>query len=56
LRPIYFVDSFNNPIPLHPGRMWIHLVTPFSGVSEQGNGEWLVNFIQPLDPKDTPVP
>lgn len=56
LRPIYFVDSFNNPIPLHPGRMWIHLVTPYSSVSEQGNGEWLVKFIQPLDPFDTPVP
>ncbi len=56
LRPIYFVDSYNNPIPLHPGRTWIHLVTPFSAVSEQGNGEWLVQFVQPLDPKDTPVP
>jgi hypothetical protein len=56
LRPIYFVDPFNNPILLHPGRMWIHLVTPFSGVSEKGSGEWLVNFVQPLDPVDTPMP
>lgn len=56
LRPIYFVDSYNNPIPLHPGRTWIHLVTPFSGVSDQGNGKWLVTFVQPLDPPDTPVP
>ncbi len=56
LRPIYFVDSYNNPIPLHPGRTWIHLVTPFSGLSDEGNGEWRVTFIQPLDPPDTPVP
>ncbi len=56
LRPIYFVDSYNNPIPLRPGRTWIHLVTPFSGVSEKNPGEWLVQFVQPLDPKDTPSP
>ncbi|MEW6085204.1 MAG: SdrD B-like domain-containing protein [Chloroflexota bacterium] len=56
LRPIYFVDSYNNPISLHPGRTWIHLVTPFSGVSDQGNGTWLVTFVQPLDPPDTPAP
>jgi hypothetical protein len=56
LRPIYFVDSQNNPVPLHPGRTWIHLVTPFSGVSDQGNGKWFVQFVQPNDPKDTPSP
>lgn len=56
LRPIYFVDSYNNPIPLHPGRTWIHLVTPFSGVNDEGNGNWFVKFVQPLDPLDTPVP
>ena len=56
LRPIYFVDSYNNPIPLRPGRTWIHLVTPYSSVSDQGNGKWLVQFVQPLDPLDTPVP
>lgn len=55
-RPIYFVDSYNNPIPLHPGRTWIHLVTPYSSLSDQGNGKWLVTFVQPLDPLDTPVP
>lgn len=56
LRPFYFVDSYNNPIPLHPGRTWIHLVTPFSGVSDRGSGEWRVQFVAPLDPLDTPVP
>ncbi|MCC6500646.1 MAG: DUF3048 C-terminal domain-containing protein [Anaerolineales bacterium] len=56
LRPIYFVDSFNNPIPLHPGRTWIHLVTQFSGLNETKPGEWSVSFVQPLDPLDTPTP
>ncbi|MCC6299173.1 MAG: DUF3048 C-terminal domain-containing protein [Anaerolineales bacterium] len=56
LRPIYFVDSFNNPISLRPGRTWIHLVTPFSGLNETKPGEWLVKFVQPLDPLDTPSP
>jgi hypothetical protein len=56
LRPIHFADSYNNPIPLHPGRTWIHLVTPYSGVSETSSGEWLMKFVQPLDPLDTPAP
>ncbi len=56
LRPIYFVDSHNNPIPLHSGRTWIHLVTPFSGLNEVGNGNWSVKFVQPIDPLDTPTP
>jgi len=55
-RPVYFVDSQNNLIPLHPGRTWIHLVTPFSSVTHQGNDTWLMQFVQPADPKDTPVP
>jgi hypothetical protein len=56
LRPMHFVDAQGNPIPLHPGRTWIHIVTPFSSVSDQGGGTWLVNFVQPYDPEDTPTP
>jgi len=56
MRPIYFVDAQNNLIPLHPGRTWIHLVTPFSSVVNQGVGKWLIQFVQPEDPLDTPVP
>jgi hypothetical protein len=55
-RPLYFLDTKNNPLPLHPGRTWIHLVTEFSSVSDQGNGRWLVTFAQPYDPEDTPEP
>lgn len=55
-RPIHFVDSQNNLIPLHPGRTWIHLVTPFSSLIDQGDGKWLMQFVQPYDPLDTPTP
>jgi hypothetical protein len=56
MRPIHFVDAQDNLIPLRPGRTWIHLVTPYSSVINQGNGRWLMQFVQPDDPIDTPVP
>jgi SdrD B-like protein/DUF3048 family protein len=56
VRPMHFVDQQGNPVALHPGRTWIHIVTPFSKVVDQGSGTWLVNFVQPYDPEDTPVP
>ncbi len=49
LRPIHFVDVDGNPIALHPGRTWIHLVTPAS-IVEGEEGQWRVQFIQPYDP------
>ena len=56
VRPMHLVDSQDNLVPLHPGRTWIHIVTPFSSVTNQGGGSWLVQFVQPYDPEDTPVP
>jgi len=47
LRPMHFVDAQDNLVPLRPGRTWIHLVSPFSSVTEQGDGHWLVRFVQP---------
>lgn len=55
-RPMHFVDAQNNLVALRPGRTWIHIVTPFSYVTDQTDGKWLVNFVPPLDPEDTPVP
>ncbi|MFT3893564.1 MAG: SdrD B-like domain-containing protein [Anaerolineales bacterium] len=55
-RPMHFVDAQNNLVPLHPGRTWIHIVTPYSSVTDEGNDEWLVHFVQPDDPIDTPKP
>ena len=56
VRPMHFKDAQGNLIPLHPGRTWIHIITPFSSVTEQGDGSWLVQFVQPYDPEDTPEP
>jgi SdrD B-like protein/DUF3048 family protein len=56
VRPMHFVDAQGNLIPLHPGRTWIHTITPFSSVVDQGDANWLVNFVQPYDPEDTPAP
>lgn len=56
VRPMHFVDAQGNLVPLHTGRTWIHIVTPFSSVSDKGNGDWLVQFVQPYDPEDTPTP
>jgi SdrD B-like protein/DUF3048 family protein len=56
VRPMHFVDSQGNLIPLRPGRTWLHLVTPFSSVTDEGEGNWLVQFVQPYDPEDTPEP
>ena len=47
LRPMHFVDAQDHLIPLRPGRTWIHLVSPFSSVTDQGEGQWLVSFVQP---------
>jgi len=56
VRPMHFIDSSGNPIALHPGRTWIHIVTPFSSLTEVNDGDWLVEFVQPYDPEDTPTP
>lgn len=55
-RPLHFVDADGNPVQLHPGQTWIHIVTPFSSITTQGGADWLVKFVPPLDPPDTPVP
>ena len=49
-RPIYFEDAQGNPIPLRPGKTWIHLMTPQSYLQELDSGKWQVNFVQPHDP------
>ncbi len=56
LRPMHFVDAQGNLVPLRPGRTWLHIITPFSSVTNQGDESWLVQFVQPYDPVDTPVP
>jgi hypothetical protein len=53
---MHFVDTRDNLVALHPGRTWIHIVTPYSSVTDQGNNQWLIQFVQPYDPIDTPLP
>jgi hypothetical protein len=55
-RPLHFINAQNDLVPLHPGRTWIHIVTPYSFVTNQGNNQWQVYFVQPEDPLDTPTP
>ncbi len=47
LRPIHFVDAKGEPIALHPGKTWIHLIPPNSLVEKRAEGEWRMKFAQP---------
>ena len=49
-RPIHFEDVDGNPIALHPGQTWIHLMTPASYLEKVESGEWRMTFVQPHDP------
>ncbi|MBT3315465.1 MAG: DUF3048 domain-containing protein [Anaerolineae bacterium] len=49
-RPIHFEDVDGNPIALHPGKTWIHLMTPASYLEKVESGEWRMTFVQPHDP------
>lgn len=46
-RPIHFVDANGQPFPLKPGRTWISLLTPGSGLLDLGDGGWKAVFVQP---------
>jgi hypothetical protein len=50
-RPMYFTDVNGNPMPLKPGRTWIHVMTQASYLETQAAGEWLEHFVQPYDPE-----
>lgn len=46
-RPIHFEDVDKNPIALHPGRTWIHLMTPASLMEKTSEGAWTATFAHP---------
>lgn len=46
-RPIYFVDANGNQMPLKPGNTWIFVATPYSLVTDMGNGVWQMKYIPP---------
>ena len=49
-RPLHFEDVNGNHIALHPGKTWIHLMTPASYLEKIGEGQWKAAFVQPYDP------
>lgn len=47
-KPIqFFYPDSTTPFPLKPGHTWVVVVTPFTAVTEQSAGEWLLQFSQP---------
>ncbi len=46
-RPIYFVDANGNPVPLKPGQTWLFVATPYSYVTNQGDGSWVIRYVAP---------
>ena len=50
-RPLRFEDANGNPFALKPGQTWVHIVTPFSLVQDQGAGLWNLRFIAPAGAK-----
>lgn len=46
-RPIYFVDASGNQVPLKPGNTWIFVATPYSIISNEGDGVWQMKYIPP---------
>ncbi len=49
-RPLHLMDVNGDPVALHPGKTWIHLMTPMSYLDDLGDGAWQINFVQPYDP------
>ena len=46
-RPVKFVDQDGNPVPLHPGQTWVHIVTYDTSAWEHSTGKWRVRFYAP---------
>jgi len=50
-RPIRFIDDTGNPAALKPGSTWVHVMTPFSTVTEESAAQWLARFYAPAGAK-----
>ncbi len=46
-RPIQFLDLEGNPFPLHPGRTWVMIATPYSQLSSTGADKYKLRIIPP---------
>ncbi|HVN16792.1 MAG TPA: SdrD B-like domain-containing protein [Anaerolineales bacterium] len=50
-RPIQFLNKDGSPAALKPGHTWVIVVTPYTVVSDEGNGVWKVRFFAPAGAK-----
>lgn len=51
-KPIrFFYADGKTPFPLKPGHTWVIVVTPETAVTEQSQGNWLLQFHQPAGAK-----
>jgi hypothetical protein len=48
LQPMRFLNPDESPAMLKPGSTWIFVASPYSTVSDEGNGVWKVRYIPPL--------
>jgi hypothetical protein len=46
-RPIAFLDKNGEPFPLHPGRSWIVIATPYSDYFQNEPGKWQFRIYAP---------
>ncbi len=45
--PIHFVNTDGSPAALKPGHTWIFIATPYSVLSDEGNGAWNLRYYAP---------
>ena len=45
--PIHFVNADGSPAALKPGHTWIFIATPYSFISNQGDGAWQLRYVPP---------
>ncbi len=50
-RPMRFTDEAGNPIALKPGQTWVHIVTPYSNLTETAPSLWRLRFYAPAGSK-----
>jgi hypothetical protein len=46
-RPMSFINPDGSPAQLKPGTSWIFVATPYSVISDEGNGVWKVRYYAP---------
>jgi len=49
--PIHFVNADGSPAALKPGHTWIFVATPFSILSDEGDGVWNLRYYPPVGAK-----